>query len=216
MASINEILRLKGKIDKLDEQEYIEIFKLIYKSGCKYTQNLNGVFLDLNGLDDSVINQLRAFLDFVEANRKHIKDIEDKISLANADNKYCERVNPYENTCTQQVINNDYSQFVTELTEEEEELFEQDEMDDDIKSNNNVYIENDDDNLSYQLEDDEDNISIVEINDKSKKKKMNTVCTNILRMCKNISTSNYGDIDDEKVIGSTDEILEELSYDKEL
>lgn len=55
---------IQGNIDKLCQTEIDEIFKILYKSNCSYTQNNNGVFVNLNWLDSSVLKNIQEYIKF--------------------------------------------------------------------------------------------------------------------------------------------------------
>ena len=71
--------RLKTRIERIDKTEAKELFKIVFKNKIKYTRNKNGIFLNLLACDEMCINEIRCFLDFIDANRKHIIQIENKI-----------------------------------------------------------------------------------------------------------------------------------------
>jgi hypothetical protein len=75
----SELQKIKSKIEKLDKNESIEIFKILVKNEITYSQNNNGIFIDLNFLNDNSLIEIKAFLDFIEENKKHINEIETKI-----------------------------------------------------------------------------------------------------------------------------------------
>ena len=66
---------LKEKIQNLHDTEKIEVFKII-KKNVKYTKNSNGVFINMNLLDDGVIKELCGFLDFIYENNKMLLERE--------------------------------------------------------------------------------------------------------------------------------------------
>ena len=49
------------------------------KNEINYSQNNNGIFIDLNFLNENCLIEIKAFLDFIEENKKHINEIETKI-----------------------------------------------------------------------------------------------------------------------------------------
>lgn len=52
----------------LSEQE--EIFRILKKGGCEFSQNTNGVFFDVSKVPAPVFQQMKKFLIFCQANRK--------------------------------------------------------------------------------------------------------------------------------------------------
>ena len=70
MININKLKSLKEKIETLDDPEQQEIMKIIKKYNCKFTENNNGVFINMNKLSTNVINEIDTFLIFSEQNNK--------------------------------------------------------------------------------------------------------------------------------------------------
>jgi hypothetical protein len=83
----NDIVK---QISKLSKNEHIELFKLIYKSDTKYTINNNGVFINMNNISDSILEQVVELINFCIQNtdllNKHESYINnEKIKFLNQD-----------------------------------------------------------------------------------------------------------------------------------
>jgi hypothetical protein len=70
MANLNRLKFLKEKIELLDDNEHREILKIIKKYNCKFTENNNGIFINMNKLSDSVLSEMDNFLEFSNENNK--------------------------------------------------------------------------------------------------------------------------------------------------
>ena len=70
MANLNKLKLLKEKIESLDKNEHREILKIIKKYNCKFTENNNGIFINMNKLTDNVIFEMESFLEFSNENNK--------------------------------------------------------------------------------------------------------------------------------------------------
>lgn len=200
--------KLKSRIDKLEKQELIEIFKIVHSNEIKYTQNINGVFLDLNILNKQTLIQIQSFIEFIDENKKHIHMLEDKMreNKNTIDNPKSKFTRPYE--LKQVVICQDYSPFVTEL-----------------EDNNNFHVDIEDTCLETKdisnLDEDEDNFSLDEDIDDvqsisqsiQKKKKNNGLITKIMKKCKNINLINTDS--DDLDINTEDFDCKELSIELE-
>lgn len=83
-----QIIILKNKISNLTTNEFIEIFKIIAEDGNKYTENKNGIFINMSKLSNKSLKKLDDFVNFTIENknnlendiiiRENIKDIVDK------------------------------------------------------------------------------------------------------------------------------------------
>ena len=68
---------LVEKINKLLPIEQEEIFKIIKRFNIKYTENTNGVFINLsNNIDTQYLEEIENYLNYLEINKTNIKDIE--------------------------------------------------------------------------------------------------------------------------------------------
>lgn len=75
---------LKNRIETLSSEEQKEIFNIIKKNeDLKYTQNNNGIFLLLNEIDTSTIENINLFLKYLEDSKKQTQIIEDKLKKLN-------------------------------------------------------------------------------------------------------------------------------------
>ena len=219
----SELQKMKNKIEKLDKNESIEIFKIVHKNQINYSQNNNGIFIDLSCLNEQSLIEIQAFLDFIEENKKHIHEIETKIkqNKITLDNKF------FDNKPNQQkqqsnkyeiILCNDYSPFITELDDNyiDEENILLDNTSNEIviidailEDDLNEIIDNElDDNEEL---DDEDTLSASYIN---KKKKNQGLQYRILKKCKNINTIN-GDIDEYEKEYNDEQELKELVIETE-
>jgi hypothetical protein len=68
---------LVEKINKLLPIEQEEIFKIIKRFNIKYTENNNGIFINLsNNVDNQYLKEIENYLNYLEINKTNIKDIE--------------------------------------------------------------------------------------------------------------------------------------------
>lgn len=67
---INKIKELRDTIANLDICEQTEILKIIEKHKIKYTENKNGIFINMNKLSSEVIEEIELFIEFFENNYK--------------------------------------------------------------------------------------------------------------------------------------------------
>lgn len=74
MTNINKLKSLKEKIESLEKTEHQEILKIIKRYECKFTENNNGVFINMNKLSEDVIKEIESFLVFSDENNKMLID----------------------------------------------------------------------------------------------------------------------------------------------
>lgn len=67
---------LVKKIEKLtSKNQYKQIFKILKSSGIKITQNSNGVFFNMNDLNNEVLKKIDDFLDSILNQEKSTIDV---------------------------------------------------------------------------------------------------------------------------------------------
>jgi hypothetical protein len=70
--SIKDMKKIKEKIDGLEMCEHVELLKIFIKNDVKYTENSNGIFINMNKLNQQCINDIQTFLDFINKNLNNI------------------------------------------------------------------------------------------------------------------------------------------------
>lgn len=219
----SELQKMKNKIEKLDKNESIEIFKIIHKNQINYSQNNNGIFIDLSCLNEQSLIEIQAFLDFIEENKKHIHEIENKIkqNKITLDNKFSDnKLNQQKQQSNKYeiILCNDYSPYITELDDNyidtENTLIDNTTneiiiIEPNIEDDLNEIIDNECDDIDELEEEDTLSNSII-----NKKKKCQGLQYRILKKCKNINAIN-GDIDDFEKEYNDDQELKELPLEAE-
>jgi|TARA_B110000285_G_C14549038_1_gene348351 hypothetical protein len=67
---IKKLKELRDIISELDVCEQVEVLKIIEKNKIKYTENKNGVFINMNKLNDKTITDLERFIVYIRNNIK--------------------------------------------------------------------------------------------------------------------------------------------------
>ena len=55
---------IQANITKLCQTEIDEVFKILHNNNSSYTQNNNGVFVNLNWIEDDVLNKIHSYILF--------------------------------------------------------------------------------------------------------------------------------------------------------
>tara|TARA_B100001093_G_C26706358_1_gene961403 strand:+ start:61 stop:315 length:255 start_codon:yes stop_codon:yes gene_type:complete len=69
-VSIKKLKELRDTITELEVCEQAEILKIIEKNKAKFTENKNGVFINMNKLSDKAIEDIEIFLEYIQNNYK--------------------------------------------------------------------------------------------------------------------------------------------------
>lgn len=91
------LIKLKKKIEDLDICHHEKILSIIEKNDIKYSKNRNGIFVNMNLFDKTIIKDIQKYLEYVKEQEKNLNDIESlklnfKKDYFNKDNK---EVNAY-------------------------------------------------------------------------------------------------------------------------
>ena len=63
---------LKKQIEKLDKNKHIEIMKIIYDNDIDFTNNSNGIFINLTNINLELLNKLENYLKFINEQEKEL------------------------------------------------------------------------------------------------------------------------------------------------
>lgn len=87
--SNNEISKMIEHIQDMHASEHQQIFNIIKESSCRYTENLNGVFINLAHVPNAVLVNIQSIINFWQDQKHHIAEMEKQRSkiqdLASAD-----------------------------------------------------------------------------------------------------------------------------------
>lgn len=83
MSKIEICKQIQGNIHRLSDNEIIEIFKIINESNTTYTKNNNGIFLNLNWVDDDTLNKIDNYINFCIKSQNEISKYEIMKTLLN-------------------------------------------------------------------------------------------------------------------------------------
>ena len=67
---------IQSNIDRLCQNEIDEIFKILYTNNSTYTQNNNGVFVNLNWIDEGILMQIYNYISFCLTSQTEINKFE--------------------------------------------------------------------------------------------------------------------------------------------
>ena len=69
-------IKLKNKIEKLDKIQQVRILEILTKNQIKYSENRNGIFLNMDNLNDKTILEIEKNLEYFQKQEKTLSDIE--------------------------------------------------------------------------------------------------------------------------------------------
>lgn len=84
-SSDNLILKKKKLIDiskNLSKLEYLEIFNIIQNDKCVYSENKNGIFINLSNVSENTIDKIFNFIDFIKHKKEDLLKYEEYVNIA--------------------------------------------------------------------------------------------------------------------------------------
>jgi molybdenum cofactor biosynthesis enzyme MoaA len=83
----NEKKILASKIENItNKKDFKDIFKIIYENNCNYIENDNGVYINLNVLNDVTLIKIKQFLEVIENNKNIIPTPKEYVPYCSDDN----------------------------------------------------------------------------------------------------------------------------------
>jgi hypothetical protein len=81
---LNRLNLLKNNIDAMDTSQHLEICKILKKNNIYLNENNNGIFVNLNTIDEKIIIELENYIFFIKKQSELIKlDENKKIEIEN-------------------------------------------------------------------------------------------------------------------------------------
>ena len=76
MNFLKQINKLKQKIEALDNIHHKKILKILIENKIKYSENRNGVFVNMNLFNLQIIKIINEELIYISKQEKHLNDVE--------------------------------------------------------------------------------------------------------------------------------------------
>jgi hypothetical protein len=73
--------RLRRDLVGLSDIEYREIFNMIRQKVGQFSENKNGIFINLKYVDDELLDKIYDFLEFSKKNKMYLKELEEKQNI---------------------------------------------------------------------------------------------------------------------------------------
>lgn len=69
---------LKKQIEALDKSQHLEVFKIFNKHGIPFSENKNGIFINIANISDKVVNDINKFLNYIKTQENELITIENQ------------------------------------------------------------------------------------------------------------------------------------------
>ncbi len=81
------------KINSLSSTEHEEIYRIIINHSVNTSKNKNGVFFNLSGIDDDVIEQIDTFVNYCISNKHELDEYDKRLNECKLNNNYGDIMN---------------------------------------------------------------------------------------------------------------------------
>ena len=73
---MDKLISMRDQIEKLEKRQHIEIIKIIQKYNINFTENRNGIFLNMKDLTKVCIKELNNYLSYIDIQQKQLNSAE--------------------------------------------------------------------------------------------------------------------------------------------
>lgn len=71
-----KLIQLKNELEQLDDKLHIEIFKILKDNNIDYSENKNGIFVNLSCIDHTILEQLVQYLSMKKEQNYYLEQVE--------------------------------------------------------------------------------------------------------------------------------------------
>lgn len=75
-VEINDLKKLNKIILQLEKTHHLKIFNIILKNNIKYSENRNGIFINLNKVSLDTILEIKNYINYINVQEKNISNFE--------------------------------------------------------------------------------------------------------------------------------------------
>jgi hypothetical protein len=72
--------KLMESVKKLSKDEIIEIFKIFLDNNVPYSENNNGIFINLNNVKEKTLSEINKYIEYIEVKKNDLIDSEIKVN----------------------------------------------------------------------------------------------------------------------------------------
>ena len=73
---IQKLTNLKLEIENIDKIHHIKILQILIANNVKYSENRNGIFVNMNSFNEKTIGEIQTMLLYIKEQEKNLNDIE--------------------------------------------------------------------------------------------------------------------------------------------
>ena len=73
---VDNLTQIRNEIELLDKDKQVEIFKIFKRFDVFYSENNNGIFINLTEVSSDVLVEVQKFIDYINKQEHHIEIVE--------------------------------------------------------------------------------------------------------------------------------------------
>ena len=73
-----KLKKLKKSIEKLKKHQQIKIMEIFIKKNIQFTENKNGIFINLNKIPIEILNDIKKYLEYINIQEESFEHLENK------------------------------------------------------------------------------------------------------------------------------------------
>tara|TARA_B100000902_G_scaffold108017_1_gene109750 strand:- start:972 stop:1271 length:300 start_codon:yes stop_codon:yes gene_type:complete len=71
-----DLINLKKNIENIDQSHHIEIFRIFQENNISFSENRNGIFINMNNIPEDVLIKINKFLTYIKTQEQHLDNVE--------------------------------------------------------------------------------------------------------------------------------------------
>lgn len=71
-----DLIKIKTTIEKMNKINQLYILKILYDNNCEYTENSNGVFINLIYVDPIILKKINKYISYISLQEKNLLNVE--------------------------------------------------------------------------------------------------------------------------------------------
>lgn len=72
----NDLLVIRDEIEKMEKIHQVHILKIFKKNNIDFTENSNGIFVNMSILSKDILNDIRSYIKYVNLQQKQLNKVE--------------------------------------------------------------------------------------------------------------------------------------------
>lgn len=71
-----DLFKIRDEVEKMEKIHQVNILKIFKKYNIEFTENSNGIFINMTILNDDILEELNSYISYVNLQQKQLNKIE--------------------------------------------------------------------------------------------------------------------------------------------